>query len=250
MTPDDRMDIDYLKGVTPTADESALILAMRIERRAPTLFLRFGDGALECIYGCGGKQTCDGEAYSKGLAAGLLDAAVAADLDCGVPDAKVYWGDWRTADGGSKPRYLAEWDGFRSTDEMLHFEALLLMRESAALVDFYRAVKRDTRRKLFMGPCWNAGAARMLGADHLIVPDHDLFRHVEHVKERLDKLDPEVVLFGAGMAGNIPVVQHWQEHPERTYIALGSAMDPLFKGRTRAGQLTMERAKKLFAELL
>ena len=84
----------------------------------------------------------------------------------------------------------------------------------------------------------------------MIVPDQDLFQHVAWIKSRMECIDPQLVLYGAGMAGNIPVVEHWQEHLDRTYIALGSAMDPLFRGRSRSNQIRQDQAQKLFKELL
>ena len=66
----------------------------------------------------------------------------------------------------------------------------------------------------------------------------------------------DVLLWAAGMAGTIPVVRLWEKFPSRTYINLGSAMDPLTrsatepKGYTRSGQLSHARAKEFFRELL
>lgn len=238
--------------MTPSADASAAILAQRIRLQIATLFIRFGDGAVECILGNHNPKTphtCDGEYYSSELGLALVETLKTL-WKCPEP---VCMGDWRTADSrGSRPNHVAAWETLIAPDKwaLLHFEALLLMRQSEALVDFYRAVRADKRRKLFIGPASNDGAARMLQADHLIVPDRDLFQHVASIKSRMDCIDPQLVLYGAGMAGNIPVVEHWAEHPDRTYIALGSAMDPLFRGRSRSNQIRQDQAQKLFRDLL
>ena len=241
--------------MTPSADASAVILTERIRSQQPTFFARFGDGFVECVNGATNPKfnhTCDGEYYSFELGEALL---VALDtLNHADAPESVLWGDWRTAESpGSRPQRTKEWEDLiepiRRT--LLHFEALLLMRMSQPLVDFYRAVRADTRRKLFIGPAANAGAARMLHTDHLIVPDSDLLAVTPGILQRMDMLDPQVVLFGAGMAGNIPVVKHWNEHQDRTYIALGSAFDPLFgRGRTRSNQIRRDQAMALFQEML
>lgn len=239
--------------MTPSADASAIILTERIRSHQPTLFLRFGDGAVECIHGPSNPKfnhTCDGEVYSPALGAYLRLALRAVN---GGDTENVFFGDWRTAESpGSKPQRILEWECLirPNTRKLLHFEALLLMRVSEALLDFYRAVRADRRRKLFVGPACNHGAARMLQADHLVVPDRDLFASTPWIRTQLDRLDPQLVLFGAGMAGNGPVIGHWSEHQDRSYIALGSAMDPLFKGRTRSNQIRQDQAQKLFKEML
>lgn len=236
---------------TPSADVSAAILAARIRNQEPTAFFRFGDGAVECINGTwkpATPHTCDGERYSKELAVELDNTIFRLG-----GHGQVFIGDWRTATSpGSRPNHVEAWLRMFPPEywQFLHFEALLLMRRSEALVDFYRAVRADKRRKLFIGPAANAGGAYMMKADHLIVPDRELFSVLPGVQARIDALDPQVVLFGAGMAGNIPVVRHWAEHPDRTYIALGSALDPLFRGRSRSNQLRPEQARELFRELL
>ena len=246
--------------MTPTADESCRILAARIRAKKRTLFVRFGDGAIECMHPIPRKGvSCDGELYQNELAAALVGVMRTIDARCFQVWSSAeevwrstYFGDWRTATMGSPPQYVPEWvKTVRPLSRfLLHFESLLLNRQSAALVDFYAAVRADDRRKLFIGPCWNHGAARMLRANHFIVPDKNLFEHVNHMRQKIDELDPEVVLWGAGLAGNIPVIDHWSRHPDRTYIHLGSAMDPLFHGKTRNGQLPMPVLREMFKELL
>lgn len=234
------------------ADQSAALLAAKIRAREPFFFLRYGDGALECIYNTGSGRTCDGERYSQALGQDLLDAWVDV-VTCSASG--VYVGDWLSAAFDSETERTRYADLYAAligedTPEWLHFEALLLMRESATLVDFYRAVKEDPRRKLFMGPSGNADAAKMLGAEFLSTPMDHLHACAGYLSDELISSKFDVVLYGAGLAGNLPVVHCWKKFPERTYINLGSAMDPLFRGRTREQQISPERARELFKELL
>lgn len=235
---------------TLTADESAAVLAGKIRAREPVFFVRFGDGAIECMRQANG-MTCDREPYSMKLAAELW--TIWEVLKRGR---NVCVGDWLSASFDATSlharyeedyaRLIGDWK-----PEFLHFESLLLMRDSEALVDFYRAVKQDPRRKLYMGPVECGGAAQMLGAEHLPTPMHDLLRHVDRLTHELERKEFDVLLYGAGMAGNIPAVRTWWKHQDRTYVNLGSAMDPLFMGRkSRRQQLSPERARQLFRELL
>jgi hypothetical protein len=235
--------------VSSPQDEGAVLLAEKLRRQEPFFFIRYGDGALECMAGHSA-QTRDFEKYSPELSRGLKAAW---DAVIGYPG--LILGDWQTASFDAK----SEYSRYREQYETLigharpiriHFESLLLMRQSQALLDFYRAVKADSRRKLFMGPEGNAGAAKMLDADFLEVPMRDLLGHVDPVTDELLSRDFDVLLYGAGMAGNIPAVRCWQQHPSRTFINLGSAMDVLFRGRSRTQQLQVGHARHFFREFL
>lgn len=233
-----------------TADESAVILTTKVRAGLPFFFVRYGDGALECLAGRD-SMTRDGERYSLPLGDQLADCWRALMQR---PEL-VYVGDWQAASFDEKTehsrypeQYEAMFEGANPT--RIHFEALLLMRNSPELVGFYRAVKQDTRRKLFMGPAWNAGAAKMLGADFLETPTHDLLSHADRLLAELRERPFDVLLYGAGMAGNIPAIRCWELHPERTFINLGSAMDCLFHHRTRNQQLSTAEARQMFKELL
>jgi hypothetical protein len=239
---------------TPTADESAKILTAHLKLHDPFFFVRYGDGALECIYdeGYSIAGTCDGEVYTRDLGLALLAAWARLEASSGP----VYAGDWQSASfgGGSghnreEERWAALTDG--SPFIWVHFEALLLMRESPELIDFYRTVRGDPRRKVYIGPLKNRNAAAFLGARHVVTPMvPDLINQVPAVVEILERHDFEVCLYGAGMAGNVIAVESWARHPDRTYISLGSALDPLFGAKTRTQQLPRARLERLFREML
>lgn len=240
------------KTMTPTADESAVILTDYLKRREPFFFIRYGDGALECIYDPSKRHTCDGELYSKELSEALLDAWVTLQGS----DHAVFAGDWQSATFGSgsgdnreRDRWLALTG--ESPFRFIHFEALLLMRRSAVLVEFYRTVKTDRRRKVYMGPAKNAAAARFLNAYHLVTPMvPDLITRVDELLAGLDSFGFEVLLYGAGMAGNVVAVKAFERYPDRTYISLGSALDPLFSEKSRAQQLPKAMLRGMFRGIL
>lgn len=234
----------------PSADQSAMILTEKIRKREPFFFVRYGDGALECIAGRDG-LTRDMEHYSPLLGRELAECWRLLMSRPGL----VYVGDWQAASFDAKTeysRYREQYEAMFGDAKpyRIHFEALLLMRRSPELLDFYRAVRHDRRKKVFMGPAWNARGAKMLGAEHLEVPTTDLLKHSDDILRQLAKSDFEVLLFGAGMAGNIPAIRCWNENPDRTFVNLGSALDPLFFRRTRNQQLQNPELRYMFRELL
>lgn len=228
-----------------SADESAAALAACLHLELPTMFVRYGDGALECMNGLGRGLTCDGEVYSRALGQALFEAwEKILTLRIGS-SSRLYIGDWLTASfaGDHSTAYEMQYRRLVALPDrvhpprFLHFETLLTMRRSPQLLDFYRSVKHDGRRKLIMGPEANAPAGELLGAEYFSVPMNNLFSRVREIEEALEHCRFDVLLWGAGMASAIPVANLFVRYPERTYINVGSAFDPFFRGRSRSQQI-------------
>ncbi len=236
-----------VQQIVPTEDESVQILTKRLERNLPFFYLRYGDGALECMAGRTG-GTCDGEQYSPELGKAVKDAW---QLALKLPN--LYLGDWRTAyfdhhyTGLYPEQYSALLAESNRELNLLHFEALHL-RASPMLLDFYRAIKASSKRKLYMGPAANMGAADMLGADHLLTPMRGL--NIDAHTTALIGSHAEIVMFGAGMAGMVAAIRCADKFPDHTYIHIGAALDPLFRGPSRSRHMTTAQARALFLGLL
>jgi len=234
--------------MTPDMDESARILTRMLRERKPFFFARIGDGAIELLSGKPGK-TCDGEEYSPELADQIWDV-----LDA-LEDSHAWLGDWRTATNGSPPRLMDSWliKVIPTEKRLLHFEALLLNRESDALVDFYRAVREDTRRKMHLGQDTpSRETADFLCAHHqwMTCPRGGVYDELGDIVAAIESAAPDVLLFGAGLAGLVAAVRYWVKHPDSTCIHLGSALDPLFFGKTRNGQLSQYKCMEMFKDML
>jgi hypothetical protein len=239
-----------MKNSTLDADKSAYMLREAVIHHEPFFFARVGDGAIECLKNVrpAGAKTCDGEVYTDELREKLRCA-----IDTLKSSERVMWGDWRIADIGSEPKYVDEWVRLIQPDEraLLSPEALLLNRQTEALRSFYSAIRNDGRNKLYVGPARNAEGARMMGSEHFIVPEPDMQRFLGHVEDELVALDYDILLFGAGLAGLCAAVAAFRAHPLRTYIHIGSALDPIgLKPNTRSGQLSPFKARKLLNGLL
>ncbi len=247
----------------PNEDKSAATLAAMLRAKMPFYFIKLGDAACELIYHGvrrevgmkgAGTQTCDGEKYTDDLAKALL----ASWMKLGAADVNLFVGDWQTASFTSaddKSRYANEYTHLMScapTAVRLHFECLLLMRETPELLDFYEAVRSDKRRKLLMGPIAWRPLADLLSCEFIGLPVMpNLFDIVPQIGAELKSMNFDVLLYGAGTAGHIAVIDCWQEHPTRTYINLGSALDPACsRGRTRKQQIAPNRAKAFLEQLV
>jgi hypothetical protein len=229
-------------------DRSAGMLSSWFMSRIPFFFVRIGDGAIECLSDTQGK-TCDGEPYSDTMKIAMQGAI----MSLRQAHLQVIWGDWRTAVGGSTPRYVDAWESTVDVKNrrLLHYETMLLMGLSEAQHGLYRIIKRDQRRKVYIGPERNAGVDHFLACHHLTVPmdGAGLGRRGE-IKRWLDEHRPEVILFGAGMAGLVEVVDYWKQERNSTCLHLGSALDPLFYQPTRSRQASRAQLQEFYGDLL
>ncbi len=241
-----------LTRAVPDADESASILAREISARTPFFFIKLGDGAIECVNGYG-EGTCDGERYTPALASELTRAWRLLGAH-----ANLYVGDWMTAAFDARTertRYAGEYEALMShavDPKWLRFDALLLMRETDALLGFWRAVREDPRRKLLLGPASWFPLAELLRCDFLALPMMpNLVDIAPQITKELARQSFDVLLYGAGIGGHVAVVDCWSAHPGRTYVNIGSALDPACsRGRTRSQQLAPASAKAFLNRLL
>jgi len=230
--------------VTLTEDESLNILSLRIQAKIPTSFFRFGDGQIQAILGCSGNN-CDGELYTKELGENLHRVAKDA-----LQNEKAFVGDYGAIIEREKAPYMDEWNHLSKDRKamLIHYECPLLMRKSAALLNFYKTIKEDKRKKAFLGPIQNIDATKILDAEYIEYPRH--YKYLSEIDNILKDKDFDVLISGAGMGSAIPIYDDWVKHPERTYINVGSAFDPVFSGHTRSYQLDMKQARDFFSELL
>lgn len=230
------------------ADMGARTLAWRIREKRPFFFVRIGDGAIECLLGRGrATHTCDKEMYTPALAKRLASAIIALK---GAGDT-VLWGDWRTAVAGSEPTYVPQWVALVNPEVRVRvdYESLLLMRDSAALVEFYQAARDDRRKKLYIGRD-AIEACHLLKCAKGITTPMGLVADSGWLLETIECARPEVIYFGAGMAGLVSVVEYWDAHRGVTCVHLGSALDPLYREKpTRARQLSCRQASALMERL-
>lgn len=233
-----------------SADESADFLRLALKAHVPFFFTKYGDGALELLNGLG-SRTCDHEKYSP-----ELRDAVADSWGRVKGFEHLFLGDWLSArfDDNGTGRYEELYRAFTAdcAPVWLNYAAVLLDRETAALRMFYHAVKDDPRRKVIMGPReWGQGLRFLSAQEHVVTPLGGVLSHVDQLTEKLFSAKPEIVLYGAGMAGTIPVINHWRENSGNvTYINLGSALDALYRGPTRKQALPQIKARNLMKGLL
>lgn len=214
--------------------ETIDLLVSLLDAREPFLHVRFGDGDVMFATGTGSRMTGDGEQWTQHLS----DRLAMAWRNLAFHDGLLLVGDVETyavSDGVEKEwlDLVQEAEEIRGRPlEFVHMEALRVSFGYA--LPFYVTAARDDRWKVFVGPERLAGAAAMLGADHVPVPlqfAHDpahVLRVVQLLTSRPLGRGPEVAFFAAGRGGKI--MQSWlsMDAPALTQVDVGSGLDILF----------------------
>lgn len=241
---------------TQTADESAALLTRLLQARIPYFFTKYGDGFLECVHRIGGGRTRDWEFYTEELRADLLRTFDKLLAMTGAGEVNLMLADWLSArfnaqeTGRYERLYRDRVAPVIKSAVFVNYETVLLDRKTPALLEFYKALRADPRRKVIMAPAEWSGAVRMLEAHyHIVTPMKNLYEGLDRLREALERESPDILLYASGMAGTIPVIEQLERRPDATYINLGSALDPLYRGRTRMDQIDPQQAKNFLRSL-
>ncbi len=228
------------------ADQTCEFLTSKLRANEPFCFIRFGDADIDWMGG-GTGHTCDQEHPRDGLKDELLRA-----WDTLLRSPHFYLGDLESFDSPAEASVVALYRKFREGYAVndLHTEALLLHRVSDALIDFYRALIGDSRKKLLVAPSRVSFGGRLLGAAHVTVDSTRATSYLEKTIDAIEGADWEILITCCGRASKILAAHFTAKYPERTIIELGSALDPLFVGQTRGGQLPMKQAREMFEAIL
>jgi hypothetical protein len=230
------------------ADQSADFLAAKLQAQDPFIYIRFGDADILWMGG-GFEPTCDGEYPSPGI--GIeLEAA----LDSLLKLPHFYLGDVESFSDPASLRvrqlFQTYCDHYENIN-FLHHEALLLHRKSESLQRFYRALRHDPRRKILVGPQRLNNAMAMLNIDcQYEVSATQANEYAVDLAHGLANVEWDILLTCCGRTSKIIAGILGPQFPDRTIIELGSALDPLFVGQTRSGQLPMAEARDLLKDLL
>ena len=213
-------------------------MVRKIRDREPFAFSRFGDGEFACMTGVNGAN-CDGHGYypelGKRLKAVLQDnpsyyVGVQPKL---MKDSGPDFVNWLRVNGIYRAWVNAD---------ILH-DASIAGRFIKEFV--YELSECDT---CFVVPASYSGF-ELPFCDAVYVPEKNCWLAYEHVKSQvLDMIadGDSTFCFSAGMMSKVMIHELWQMFPDRTYIDLGSVLDPYLGLNTRRyhGQI-IERGEKL-----
>jgi hypothetical protein len=224
-----------------TEPETIALLINLLAEGDPFCHVRFGDGDVFFATGTGPKLTADGEEWTRGLQWQLLNAWERLCITRHrllVGDVESYIAD----DGcGHQWSVLREYGGWRRGEplELVHIEALRCGLGFA--LPLYLAIANDPRPKFYVAPERLAPAARMLNAEHVVVPlrtawQDYVFEHAPSTRYSHDA----IILLSCGRAGKIIQGQLCHGGHPFVQIDIGSGLDLLFTDLRRSTDLGLK----------
>ncbi len=238
--------------MTPGPDESAYILTECLWEREPFTFTRIGDGVLCLAFGV--------TRYGRGEipdANGLyLDHAALGRHMCQSIQT-IATSSQRAFFGEVPEGMVDEWAVVLSwieNCELLSNNAVEHDRLSKDVHQFYKALAEDDRRKVYVATPPLAAGADFMRADFITFPEgqeaqDDLDLH-DQISEQIIREGYEIVILSAAHAEKFIAAQVVPSCPFVTVIDIGSALDPMFVGPTRSGQMPMTVLHWFYKDLL
>jgi len=200
-------------------------LTQMVREGRPTSFIKRGDGEEACLRGEQGAN-CDSHPYTPELAQNLKMA---------------FWSLEKMAADRREGRTRVNVVPFK---DQAYYNILLARHDNNldAVKSFWGAVRESDKRKIFVGPERLRPAARMLRAEHVVIPSANCFNQYASVRGQLfERLKPGAVfLFCASMMAKVFIAELLCAEPNTSCIDCGSALDPIFVGQTRTEQLPMD----------
>ena len=184
------------------------------------VFIKRGDGELACMNGEKGAN-CDGHPYSEELGKRL---SLAFD-------------------------YLSKFDSVNIVefDNQKEYNVLLHRTDSnlGQVSDFYKTIGSSNRKKILIAPKKLERVARILGAQHIVVPEINAYEKYTQIFEQIPITDNAIYIFCAGMPSKVMIAELYDKNKNATYLDCGSAFDPAV-GNTRTFQISKQAFDSLY----
>lgn len=195
------------------------VLTTKLEKQEPFIFVKRGDGEEACMRGDEGGN-CDGHPYTPDLGERLTEAF----------------------DYLRGKAFIVQFDNQKEYNSLLHRTDSDLTR----VKQFWETVKKDTRRKIFVGPNKLRVAANYLKALHVGIPEQNVWETYRITNPFLEIVqDGDIVIFCASMPAKVMIADLIKERKNLTCIDAGSAFDPFIK-QSRTYQITPEEMQRLY----
>ena len=202
-------------------------MSFRLQNGIPFGYVKCGDGELFCMQGVVG-ENCDHHPYSPELAQALRDAFEYLKTDPYVR--------------------IVHWHDQECYQSLLHY----VTQDREMVMRFWQSVREADAKKIYVGPERMAGAANMLHAIHVRIPLVNAFQSYELIRQdlRYEYVPGAIYVFTAGMSAKVWIADLWRRYKGVTCIDAGSALDPIFVGNTRTGQLEQSEVRRWYASWL
>lgn len=215
----------FNKSWTPEKKEKKLhplsVFTKWIKEDVDFTFVKLGDGEQACMEGQTG-YNCDGHNYSPVLAEALKDSFAAFKENEDV--------------------FIREFEDQKNYNILLH-------RADNDPSIFWKAIKKSTRQKIFVGPRRLIPAYILLLCDFFHeVPEVNAFDSYKKLIDTIPVTHNAIYIFCAGFVSKLMIADlTYKLRVKATYIDAGSAWDPLVS-QTRTYQMSRDQVLALYQD--
>lgn len=216
----------------------------KLEKKIPFTFTKFGDGEIICILKLftEGQTNCDYQSYSEKLSEKLIES-----LKFFSEKENVFIGEWNYGDD-----YETKFKDYLTNNQIklnyVAYSTLLHIEDADVLKlkSFYKGLK-NVENKIYVCPRKLEGSISLFRElNFLFVKENEVFSDYEAIKEYLLTTNYDVFLYSCGLMSKVLIADILKERPNTTHIDIGSGLDNLFIGQTRAYQIDMATIKKIY----
>ena len=203
-------------------------------------FTKFGDGEAICMGLCRG-ENCDGQVYSMELGNKLIEAAKFLSNSN-----NVFIGEWNFDSYGDMLNEIFSRNGINFN--YVPYSTLLNTEDAPLrnLKELYEAINNSELSKVYVCPEKLNEAKSIFGCDILNVPERNAFASYNYIKAELLKSNHKIFIYSAGLMSKVLIKDIMSEKPDTTHIDIGSGLDNIFVGQTRANQIPQEQLIKFY----
>lgn len=217
-----------------------------IRNKKPFIFTKFGDGEIICMckryYVDAPMTNCDNQSYSDELSQKLINAAI---YFSGMPD--VYIGEWNF-----DTHYTPIFNDFLSNNYIVfnYVPYDIILHTSGKNIEdlklFYTEISKSNSKKVYICCEKNNSAKTFLNCDIINVKSSEAYDDYEKIKKALIENKYDIYLYSCGLMSKPLIKDISEAHINTTHIDIGSGLDNLFNGITRANQIEKEELIKFY----
>lgn len=221
-----------------------------LRNRQPFAAVKFNDGEWHAMAGRFGTN-CDNHQYTKPLQTAMINAYQYLRPVASISDYIVNHSAYAEHDElASKLDYPLDWFVNFAFLHDLPYAGQYDCR-SPEIKDFYRAIRDDTRPKVFVGPKRVQPESFLRTTHRIDVPVIDAFSQIGRLSRSVTNIArsiPTIFLLSCGFSSCILSHHILQENKNATIVDLGSALDPILFGKTRKSQLSTVELRQFYAD--
>ena len=225
-------------------------VADRITKNEQVVFVKYGDGEINCMTGVQGCN-CDGDNYTSYLGSGLVHS-----LAFYIQHPEYYVGKWHGAEGIARMQHVLNMLGMGEPNwadyHLVMNDNIFFQRKG--MYELLQAIQNTKRKKIIFSNERNLRMKELFRADtYIIVPERNWFENFPSYYEKVvAELTTDCLVFtSAGQGSKVLIAQLLTAMPSISCIDFGSSFDFLCqKKKSRDWTHSYEQETEYYKDLL